>query len=296
MKVLAGWLLLALTITSCGQGSLAGRPTAAPTTSAGTKHEGPTSPLYVTNGTKVEGGGYIVALDGKVRLCGGDKIYDAGFPEGPPAQCSKGVDLQDFDTSLLRKVDGGRAGNASFVGVWQADTVKVTASSPSRQEHRGGGRLMDDAVVPCPEPAGGWPPKAFAQEDYPAALLQHRKSYPHDAMVTAILYPKGELQHDVQVLGVVTPDKAAAERVRSALDSSHGKALCVVVADYTPEEFALAAQGADGVYAVREPGLETGLKLFVNWSAFAVNDEVQSALDKLPAGLVEVTSLVRPVR
>jgi hypothetical protein len=112
--------------------------------------------------------------------------------------------------------------------------------------------------------------------------------------MTAILYPDGEMQHDVQVLGVVTPDAAAAERVRNVLQAGYGKALCVVVADYTQQQFALAAQGADGVYAVREPDLETGLKLFVGWSAFAVDGTVQSAMNKLPAGLIEVSALIRP--
>jgi hypothetical protein len=237
----------------------------------------------------------VVALDGKVRLCGRNRIHDAGFPEGAPKQCSDGVDLDGFDTSLLPKAEDGRAGNASFVGVWEGNKVAVTTSSKQQQPDTYGSRVMDDAVVPCPRPAGGWPAKAFAQEDYPAALLEHRKTYPNDAMVTAILYPDGEMQHDVQVLGVVAPDRDAAQRVRDVLAPTHGRALCVVVANYTPEQFALAAQGAQGVYAVGEPSLETGLKLFVSWSVFVVGDEVQDALDKLPKGLVDVSALIIPL-
>src|SRR4051812_11681408 len=102
------WVLLALTVASCGGPSTSAQPRSAPT-----RMEGPVSPLYVAEGDQVRGGGYIVALDGKVRLCGRLRIYDGGFPQGPPKQCEKGIDLTGFDTSLLPKVAGGRAGNGS---------------------------------------------------------------------------------------------------------------------------------------------------------------------------------------
>jgi hypothetical protein len=132
----------------------------------------------VADRAHVRGGGYIVAMDGKVRLCGRNIVHDAGFPEGSVSQCPRGVDLVGFDTSMLKAVSGGRAGNGSFEGTWHNDSVAIRSSSSQEQDDRGSGGVLDDAVVPCPKPVGGWPANALPQEDYPAPLLEHRKTYP----------------------------------------------------------------------------------------------------------------------
>lgn len=259
-----------------------------------------THPLLVKEGDRVAGHGHVVAIDGAARLCGPTRLQDGGtFPSPDPLACDVGLALPGFDVQQLAEVEGGRAGSASFSGTWTAGQLRVEAQSQpgSSLPSFSSDAVMDSSVVPCPVPADGWPDAStFPQEDYPAGLLAHRETHPDDVLSVAVLHPL----ESQSVLGVVAADDAAAERIRTALTSAYGAALCVIASDYTVEDLRRAGPQAAaelselGVYAVGEPAFVTGLQLRVSWSALVIDEALQERLLDTPSGLVLVSPLVGP--
>lgn len=258
-------------------------------------------PLLVRDGDAVMGGGFVIATSTGPRLCGQGRSADPRWPDPEPLRCDPSVPLPGFDVKQLPLFEGTRAGNASFSGTWREGGVQVASQSAASPDYPVDHTTMamDSAVVPCPEPAGGWPPAtSFPREDYPAALLAHRDSHPQDVVSVAVLQPL----ESQSVLGVVAADASAADRLRRAVTADYGDAVCVVVADPSPQEMephgpaAADALAALGVLHISDPSFVTGLRLRISWSALVMDERLQDRWHEAPEGLVHVTPLVGPQR
>jgi hypothetical protein len=258
------------------------------------------SPLYVTDGTRVQGHGYVVSTSDGSRMCivHIGPSMDAGFPStpDPPTQCEGSVPLIGLDPAGLPKVEGGRAGMSGFRGIWQDGTVAdAELTSATYHPYTSGPSAFDDTQVPCSAPAGGWPKTGFPQEDYPTGLQADRNAHPGDALMTAVMHPDPM----VSVLAVTTTDEAAAERVRTLLTPRYGKALCVVAIGLSEADFEQAMQGppredSTDLRRVDQAVPVTGMRVAVPWYVTVVDEKVQSALDKLPPDLVTLTAVIAP--
>jgi hypothetical protein len=259
------------------------------------------SPLYVSNGTRVHGYGYIVSTTNGSRMCIShqgpsiDPGFSPGYQQDPPTKCEGSIALTGLDPSELPAVEGGRAGNFGFRGVWHDGAVEDARLVSERFDRvTVGPKPFDDAEVPCPPPAGGWPTRGFRQEDYPPGLQADNSAHPGDAMMTAIMYPSST----TPVLGVTSTDEAAAARVRALLTPRYGKALCVVVSKVSQTDLELALQGpptSDPSARNREQAAPAvGLSVTVPWNVTVVDDKVQAALDRLPPGLITLTATIAP--
>ncbi|MEO6205358.1 MAG: hypothetical protein ABIO67_08255 [Mycobacteriales bacterium] len=190
------------------------------------------------------------------------------------------------------QVGSVQAGNARISGVWRQGGVDVESQSPDGQPEPIEPIGSDSSKVPCPEPAGGWSDaRSFPQEDYPAAVLKLREQHPDDALGGFVLAPTEEKR----VLGFAAADADAAGRITEALTPMYGDSICVVVSPYTTSDYRRASRGATHVYEVREREFAQELTMVVRWFAIVVDDEVQTALDQLPEGLVRLQSVLRPI-
>jgi hypothetical protein len=259
------------------------------------------SPLYVTNGTRVRGYGYLVSTADGSRMCINhlgpsiDPGFSPGYREDPPTQCEGSIALVGLDPAGLPAVTGGRAGNSSFRGVWKDGTVAEARLMPGHLERMTSGPApFDDAAVPCTPPAGGWPTGGFPQEDYPSGLQEDNRLHPGDAMMTAVMYPS----RSTPVLGIVSTDEAAAARVRALLTPKYGKALCVVISKASETDLELALKGpptqSTTAYNFGQPAPAVGLSVTVPWYVTVVDGKVQAALDKLPPDLITLTANIVP--
>jgi hypothetical protein len=261
---------------------------------------GTRSPFYVTNGTRVQGHGYVVSTADGSRMCivHIGPSMDPGFPStpDPPTQCEGSVALIGLDPVGLPEVEGGRAGMTGFRGVWKDGTVTDAGLTNSTYHpFQSGPPAFDDSDVPCSAPAGGWPKAGFPQEDYPSGLQADEHAHPGDAMMTAVMHPEPM----VSVLAVASTDEAAAERVRLVLTPKYGKALCVVAIGVSETNFERALQGppredSANLRRVSEAVPVAGLRVSVPWYVTVVDDKVQAALDKLPPDLITLTAVIVP--
>lgn len=150
----------------------------------------------VFNGQTVEATGTIETKPGEpVKLCG---------PGGFLTQsCPSGVDVEGLDQP--------RHGETVHLrGVWRDGVLTGATRRPIPAPDP----IPAEPAVPCPEPAGGWPP---AQDDR-GALLTYVQAHPEQFRQPRVAQGK------VIVISVVKGDLAEVERTLKPL---YGGALCV---------------------------------------------------------------------
>lgn len=280
---------------------------------------GPGGPV-IRDGDRVTATGTVVQVPGAPpRLCAPVPTSGIGYAPGKepaPELCELGVDLDRVDLGALadrREKDGAVEGGATITGTYRraatgtaSGTVEVESqeSPPTTDQPR----PFEPSSPPCPAPEGGWPrdpsilrgpgsqPEGDANMDRERPALEaYRAEHPEHVVEVALVRPSP----DSVLLGVVAPDEAARDAVEAGLRPTYGERLCVVVSRYTRAEIDAARQGvsplneelrAEGLHSGGGVGVSDDLQVVVRASAVLVTEKVHAALERHPAGLVELDS------
>lgn len=280
---------------------------------------GPGDPV-IRDGDRVTATGTVVQVPGAPpRLCAPVPTADVGYPPGQepaPELCELGVDLDDVDLDSLvdrREKDGAVEGRATITGTYRraatgtaSGTVAVESqhSPPTTEEPR----AFEPSTPPCPAPEGGWPrdpavlrgpgsePEGDANMDRERPALEaYRAEHPEHVVEVALVRPFP----DSVLLGVIATDEAARDAVEAGLRPTYGKRLCVVASRFSRAEIDAARAEvsplneelrAEGMHSGGGVGVSDDLQVVVRSSAVLVTEKLQAALERHPAGLVELDS------
>jgi hypothetical protein len=268
----------------------------------------------VRDGDRVTATGTVVQVPGAPpRLCA--PVPMPAILRGPEIElCELGVDLEGVDLAGLaerREHEGAVTGSATVTGVYRREasgTASGTVAVESQEQPRDQGQAAPEQpdAPPCPAPDGGWPrdpailrgpgstPEGDANMDRERpALDAYRAEHPEQFVQVALLRPFP----DSVLLGVIATDGAARDAVERGLRPTYGERLCVVVTRYAPEEIAAAreaisptneAMRAEGVHSGGGIGVSDDLQVVVRAQAVVLTEALRAAVDRHPAGLVEV--------
>lgn len=274
----------------------------------------------IRDGDRVTATGMVVQVPGAPpRLCAPRISADIGYPPGQepaPRLCESGVDLEGVDRDQLvdpREKDGAIEGRATITGTYRraaTGTASGTVVVTSQERPLAAGQEPQPpfraSTPPCPAPEGGWPrdpsilrgpgyqPEGDANMDRERPALEaYRKAHPLQFVEIAYLRPFP----DSVLLGVIALDEAARDAIEEGLRPAYGVRLCVVVSRYTRAQITAAQQDvtpqndelqAEGLYAGGGNGVTDDLQVVVRASAVLVTEKVQTAVERHPAGLVEL--------